>query len=265
MKRFFTKFYFYLVLLFMYAPIVTLIVFSFNGTKSRGVWNGFSLMWYKSLFRNWEILSALGTTLIVALLAALIATVIGTVAAIALHNSRPLVRKGLISATYLPMVNSDIVTGVSLMLLFSFIGMQLGFSTLMLSHVTFCVPYVILSVLPKLHQINKNTFEAALDLGANYFTAYTRIIVPEIMPGILTGFLISVTLSIDDFMISFFNTGQGVQNLSILIYTMTKRGIKPEINALSAIMFAAVLVLLIIINIRQAKAAKKNDNLSADN
>lgn len=259
-SRFLKKTYFYLVLLFLYAPILTLIVFSFNSSKSRGAWSGFSLRWYRSLFQNEQILSALGTTLLVAILASLVATVLGTVAAIALHGSRPWVKTTLISATYLPMVNSDIVTGVSLMLLFSFLGMTLGFTTLTLSHITFCVPYVILSVLPKLYQFNKHSLEAALDLGASYGYAYRKIVLPEIMPGVLTGFLISLTLSIDDFMISFFNTGQGVQNLSILIYTMTKRGIKPEINALSAILFSVVLVLLFITNLRQLKTKKQPEH-----
>ena len=258
-KKLLTKWYFYLVLLFMYAPIITLIIFSFNEGKSRGIWSGFSLKWYKSLLQNESILSALGTTMLVALLASLIATVIGTLAAIALYHSKPVTRKIFTSATYLPMVNSDIVTGVSLMLLFSFLSIHLGFSTLLMAHVTFCVPYVILSVLPKLYQLNRHTFEAALDLGASYAAAYRKIVLPEIMPGIVTGLLISVTLSIDDFMISFFTTGKGVQNLSILIYTMTKRGIKPEINALSALMFLVVLLLLFVTNFRQVKTKNQKD------
>lgn len=258
-KRLLSKWYFYFILLFMYAPIITLIAFSFNEGKSRGMWSGFSLKWYQSLLQNESILSALGTTMLVALLASLIATVIGTLAAIALYQSRPVTRKVFISATYLPIMNSDIVTGVSLMLLFSFLSIQLGLATLLMSHVTFCIPYVILSVLPKLYHLNRNTFEASLDLGASYATTYRKVVLPEIMPGIVTGMLISTTLSIDDFMISFFTTGQGVQNLSILIYTMTKRGIKPEINALSALMFLVVLILLFITNLRQMKSKNSDE------
>ena len=257
MKKALSKSYMYLVLVFLYAPIITLIVFSFNSAKSRGIWSGFSLVWYRQLFRSNQILSAIIVTVVIALLSALISTVIGSVAAIGLYHCKPAVRKGLVSATYLPMVNSDIVIGVSLMLLFAFLNIQMGYSTLTLAHVAFCVPYVIFSVLPRLYRINRSVFEAALDLGASYTAAYMKIIVPEIMPGIITGFLLSVTLSVDDFIVSFFTKGSGIENLSTLIYTMTKRGIKPEINALSAIMFLVVLVLLIITNARQTKSYKK--------
>jgi len=246
------KAYFYIVLLFLYAPILTLVVFSFNDAKSRGKWGGFSLRWYKELFHNADIMDALLTTLSLALVAALISTVIGTISALALYKSGTLFRKTMINLTYLPMMNSDIVTGVSLMLLFTFLHFELGFVTLLLAHITFCIPYVILSVMPKLYGINQNVFEAALDLGASPLQAYRKVILPDILPGIISGFLISITLSIDDFVISFFNTGNGVKNISILVYT-SKTGVKPENYALSSIMFGAILILLLIINIKEKK------------
>lgn len=252
MKKLFKKAYFYLILIFLYAPILTLVVFSFNDAKSRGKWGGFSLRWYKELFQNAQIMDALVTTIVLALLAALISTVIGTVAALALHKSGARFRKSMINLTYLPMLNSDIVTGVSLMLLFTFFHMELGFVTLLLSHITFCIPYVILSVMPKLYGMNQSVFEAALDLGASQLQAYRKVVLPDILPGIISGFLISITLSIDDFVISFFNTGNGVKNISILVYT-SKTGVKPENYALSSIMFGAVLILLLIINIKEKK------------
>lgn len=258
MMRFFKKIYFYLILFFLYAPILTLVVFSFNDAKSRGKWGGFSLRWYKELFQNAEIMDALLSTVLVALLAALISTVIGTISALALHKSGAFFRKTMINLTYLPMMNSDIVTGVSLMLLFSFLHFELGFVTLLLSHITFCIPYVILSVMPKLYGLNPNVYEAALDLGASPMQAYRKIILPDILPGIVSGFLISITLSIDDFVISFFNTGNGVKNISILVYT-SKTGVKPENYALSSIMFGAVLILLLIINIKEKKKATEGN------
>ncbi len=259
MRKTVGKLWFYLIIAFLYAPIVILIIYSFNSSRTVGNWTGFSLTWYKELIRDRDIINALITTVEVAVLASVISTVIGTVAAIALHGSGAFTKKALFSAAYLPMLNPDIVTGVSLMLLFGSIGLSLGFGTMMLSHISFCVPYVILSVLPKLRSLNKSTFEAALDLGSSRFTAYRKVVLPEIAPGIITGFMIALTLSLDDFMISYFNTGGGVKNLSILIYASTKTGIKPVYNALSAIMFLAVLVLLVIINVRQFKAEKKKN------
>lgn len=239
-------------MLFLYAPILTLVVFSFNDAKSRGKWGGFSLRWYKELFQNAEILDALGSTVLIALLAAIVSTVIGTISALALYKSGTLFRKTMMNLTYLPMMNSDIVTGVSLMLLFTFLHFELGFITLLLSHITFCIPYVILSVMPKLYTMNLHAYEAALDLGASQLQAYRKVVIPDILPGIISGFLMSVTLSIDDFVISFFNTGNGVKNISILVYT-SKTGVKPENYALSSIMFGAVLILLLIINIKEKK------------
>lgn len=252
MTRLAKKVYFYLILLFMYAPILTLVVFSFNDAKSRGKWGGFSLRWYKELFQNAEIMDALLSTLAIALLAALFSTIIGTLSALALYKSGTFFRKTMMNLTYLPMMNSDIVTGVSLMLLFTFLHFELGFVTLLLSHITFCIPYVILSVMPKLYGMNFSAYEAALDLGASQLQAYQKVVLPDILPGVISGFLMSITLSIDDFVISFFNTGNGVKNISILVYT-SKTGVKPENYALSSIMFGAVLLLLLIINIKEKK------------
>lgn len=247
------KLYMAMVFIFLYAPIVTLIVFSFNDSKSRAKWEGFTLKWYANMFNDPVIVKSLYYTLIIALVAALVATLIGTFAAIGIHYMKKWLRGIVMNVTYLPVLNPDIVTGIGLMLLFILINMKLGFQSLLLAHISFCIPYVIISVLPKLKQLTPNTFEAALDLGATPFQTIWKVILPEISPGIITGFLLSFTLSLDDFVISYFTTGNGVQTLSITIYTMTKRGIKPEINALSTILFAAILVLLILINRRPGK------------
>ena len=252
-----TKIYFYLVLLFFYLPILTLVVFSFNGAKSRGKWGGFSLKWYVELFNNTDTMDALTTTIVVAILAALVSTIIGTMAAIGLHKSNALFKSTALNLSYIPMMNSDIVTGVSLMIMFTALHVELGFGTLLLSHIAFCIPYVIFSVLPKLQQLNNSVIEAAHDLGASSWYAFWKITLPDIMPAVVSGFLMSLTLSIDDFVISFFNTGKGIQNISILVYT-SKTGVKPENYALSSIMFGMVLILLFIINFKDGKKKKQN-------
>ncbi len=239
-----------LIYIFLYAPIAILILFSFNESSSKTKFTGFSLKWYKELFSNPDILSALFYTLICAFLSSLIATVIGTVTAVGINKMRKGPKNFLMNLTYIPMLNPEIVTGVSLMLLFAFINIGLGFSTMLLAHISFNIPYVIISVLPKLRQMNPHLYEAALDLGAHPLYAFCNVVLPEIKSGIVTGFLFAVTMSIDDFVISFFTTGNGVQNLSTYIYSATKRGIKPEVNALSALMFAVMLVLLLIVNSR---------------
>ncbi len=246
-----------IVLAFLYAPIIVLMVYSFNASKSRAVWQGFTLDWYKTLFSNSDIMRSLYTTLLCGFLAALIATVIGSAAAYGLGEKKSFFSSLTLSAAYIPMLNAEIVTGVSLMLLFTFLNLKLGFLTMLLSHVTFCIPYVILAVLPKVRQLDHSLSDAAQDLGCTPARAFWKITVPELMPGIGTGFLISLTMSIDDFIISFFTTGNGVTNLSITIYTMAKRGIKPEINALSTIMFAVILAVLVAANISSAKHSKK--------
>ncbi|MGB4045370.1 MAG: ABC transporter permease [Halanaerobiales bacterium] len=257
MKRFLTKSYAALIYLFLYAPILILIVFSFNASKSRGNWAGFTLKWYIELFQDRQIMRALYYTMIIAVLSAVIATVIGTAAAISIHNMRRLKKKIVMNITYIPVVNPEIVTGLSLMLLFIFTNFQLGFISLLLAHITFNIPYVILSVLPKLKQLDKNLYEAALDLGATPLYAYRKVILPEIMPGIVTGLLLAFTLSVDDFVVSFFTTGSGVSTLSIIVYSMARRGINPKINALSSLLFLTVLILLVIVNFRSGENKNK--------
>lgn len=247
------KVYTFLILLFLYAPIIVLIVFSFNDSKSRGVWSGFTLKWYIELFKDANILKAFYYTILVAVLSSLISTIIGTFAAIGISNIPGISKRIVLNLNYLPVVNPDIMA-VSLMALYRFLKIDFGFSTMLLSHITFSIPYVILSVLPKLKQMNKHLAEAAMDLGATPFYALRKVIIPEIMPGIITGGLIAFTMSIDDFVISFFNTGKGVTNLSIEIFAMSRRGINPKINALSTLMFVGLMILLLIINKRSEKS-----------
>ena len=249
-----------LVFAFLYLPIAVLIVFSFNDSKSRTVWSGFSLHWYQELFQDEEILSAFSTTLTVSVLAALIATVLGTAAAIGFHSMRRKPRHLLMTINNIPMTNADIITGVSLMLLFVFtgnlLGFSLGFGTLLVAHITFNIPYVVLAVLPKLRQLNPNLGEAAMDLGATPWQAFWKVLMPELRPGILNGMLIAFTLSIDDFVISYFTAGSEVSTLAMQIYAMTRKRISPEINALSTILFVTVLGLLLIVNLREMRQSK---------
>ena len=249
-----------LVFAFLYLPIAVLIVFSFNDSKSRTVWSGFSLHWYEELFQDEEILSAFSTTLTVSVLAAVIATVLGTAAAIGFHSMRRKPRHLLMTINNIPMTNADIITGVSLMLLFVFtgnmLGFSLGFGTLLVAHITFNIPYVVLAVLPKLRQLNPNLGEAAMDLGATPWQAFWKVLMPELRPGILNGMLIAFTLSIDDFVISYFTAGSEVSTLAMQIYAMTRKRISPEINALSTILFVTVLGLLLIVNLREMRQSK---------
>ncbi len=256
MKKFLRNAYLYVLLLFLYAPIIVLMVYSFNASKSRGVWEGFTFDWYAKLFANTQILSALYNTLAVALIATIISTIVGTLSAIGIHFYSKRRQSILLNVNYVPVVNPDIVTGVSMMLLFATFHIRQGFITMLIAHITFCIPYVLLSVLPKLRQMDKHTFEAAMDLGARPAYMIRHVILPEIKPGIVTGMLFAFTLSIDDFVISFFTTGGGVNNLSILVYSMARRGISPEMNALSTIMILTVSALLIIINLRGTKKTK---------
>ncbi|MCH5352254.1 MAG: ABC transporter permease [Acutalibacter sp.] len=248
--------------LFLYAPILVLIVFSFNDTdtSSRTVWSGFSLRWYQKLFEDRLILEALRNSLLIAIIAAVAATVLGTVAAVGINSMKKLPRRIMMNLTNFPMVNPDIVTGVSLMLLFVFAvgvfgGRSLGMGSLIAAHITFCLPYVILSVLPKLRQMDSNLFEAAQDLGCPPVKAFFKVVLPEIAPGIVTGMIMAFTLSIDDFVISYFTSGT-TQTLPIYIYSMTRKRVSPEINALSTVLFAVVMVLLVVVNVRQAKDNK---------
>ena len=252
-----SKAYFGLIMAFFYLPIGVLIAYSFNASKSRTVWTGFTLGWYRDLFRNEEILSALVTTLIVAAVASVAATVLGTAAAIGIQNMNKRMRSLVVNFTYLPIINPEIITGVSLMLLFVFVKMELGYTTLILAHITFDLPYVIFSVLPKLRQMDRHIYEAALDLGCSPRRALFKVVLPEILPGVITGFLMAFTFSLDDFVISYFTHGATAQPLSVQIFSMTRRKVSPEINALSTIIFIVVLAVLLIINLRDSLQEQK--------
>lgn len=258
-----SKIYIFLIFLFLYAPIAVLVVFSFNdsATMSRSVWSGFTFKWYAQLFGDKMLLISLRNTLIIAVIAAAVSTVLGTTAAIGISGMNRLTRRLVMNVTNFPMVNPDIVTGVSLMLLFvaaaRFMGnVSLGMASLILSHITFCLPYVILSVMPKLRQMDPNLSEAAQDLGCTQTQAFFRVVLPEIMPGIVTGLIMAFTLSIDDFVVSYFTSGT-TQTLPIFIYSMTRKRISPEINALSALLFAIIFLLLVVINVRTARETKR--------
>lgn len=234
--------------IFLYAPIIFLIVFSFNSGKNSSSWQGFSLKWYISLFDNARILRALSYTVIVAAASSILSTILGTISAIGINKMTGWKKKAILNVNYLPVLNPDIVTAISLMTLFIFFRLTFGFKTLIIAHVVFSTPYVIVSVLPKLKQMPEDLVKAAQDLGATPSYALRKVILPQIAPGIFAGFLIAFTMSIDDFVISFFNTGSGVTNLSIEIYSMARRGISPEINALSTLMFTAIFILLFLAN-----------------
>lgn len=259
------RLYMALIFLFLYAPIVVLIVFSFNDTKtmSRSVWSGFTFRWYARLWEDSMIQQAVWNTLLIAVLSALIATVFGTVAAVGLYRMRGWRKKVMMNLTNFPMVNPEIVTGVSMMLLFVFMAQvfklgSLGLWSILIAHVTFCLPYVILSVLPKLAQMDKNLYEAAQDLGCPPLQAFRKVVVPQIMPGIVTGMIMAFTLSIDDFVITYFCSGT-TQTLPIYIYSMTKRRVSPEINALSTVLFVVILLLLVLTNLHGGKEKKKKE------
>ena len=256
--KFLKKAYTYLIFIFLYAPIAILMLYSFNNARSRGKWGGFTLKWYKELFSDSSIMSALLNTLIIAFVSAAVAAVIGTFAALGIHFMKKHPKSIIMKITYIPVMNPDIVTGVSLMLLFMFLHIPYGYTTLILAHITFNIPYVILSVLPKLQQLNPHLFEAAEDLGAGFFYTFRKVIIPEIRSGIITGFLLALTLSIDDFVVSFFTKGAGISTLSVLIYAMARKNVSPTINALSTIMFLSVMIMLIIVN-------KRNKNEEAEN
>jgi len=250
----------------LYAPLLVMVFFSFNEAKSTSVFTGFSLKWYRELFASSTTMTALKNTLILAVLSSVIATVIGTAAAVYIYYLRKKWWKNTLDiVTNIPMMNPDIVTGVSLMLLFVFVGRLVGaanslsFITLLIAHVTFNLPYVILNVLPKLNQTDSHLVEAAQDLGSTPTEAFFRVILPAIMPGVTSGLLMAFTLSLDDFVISYYTTGSSFQTLPLLIFSMTKKAVKPDMYALSTIIFVTVLVLLLAVNIGQIKAAEKNE------
>ena len=251
-----SKIYTALILLFLFAPIVILIVFSFNGSNSTAVMSGFSLQWYAELFHNSNILEAVRNTLVLAVSSAVIATVMGTATAVGIYRLRSkYLRAALDTVTNIPMINPDIITGISLMLMFVFVGRLFGLSnslsfwTMLIAHVTFCLPYVILQVLPKLQQMDKALPEAAMDLGCTPLRAFLKVEIPELFPGILTGMIMAFTMSLDDFVISYFTAGPGFQTLPVLIYSMTKKTVKPTIYSLATIIFFVILALLTLSNL----------------
>ncbi len=247
-----------LVLFFMYMPILVMLVMSFTDSRTAVVWNGFSFGAYAALLNDTDVKDALATTLTVAAVSSVLATIIGTATAIGLHSMKKRPRSIVEAVTQLPMVNPDLVTGISMMLLFTFIGLrqEYGLLRLIIAHITFNLPYVVFSVLPKLRQSSNTLYEAALDLGCSPFQALTKVVIPDIMPGIVSGFLLAFTLSIDDFVISQFTGGLSV-NLSMLIYSKVKKAVPTEFCALSALMFLVVTVLLLIINIRSINQEKR--------
>ncbi len=256
MKKFFKSSYLVLIILFLYAPILVTGVYSFNSAKSRGVWGGFTFDWYKELLERDDIMEALSVTIVCAVIAAVVATVIGSMAAYGIgSNHKKKKNSFILSLAYIPMLNADIVTGISLMLLFTIAGLELSFMTMVLSHITFCIPYVILSVLPKVRQLDWSLYDAARDLGCTPAKSFRKVIFPELLPGILTGFLLALTMSLDDFIISNFTTGSGANNLSTLIYT-AKMGLKPEFRALSTVIFGLIFIILIIVNVVALKKTK---------
>lgn len=261
-----SKAYMALVLMFLYVPIFVMIVFSFNTTKSRSVLTGFTLDWYVKLFKNELIMTSLGNTIVIAVCASIIATVIGTMAAIGIVRMSKFTKATVLNVTNVPIINPEIVTGVSLMLLFVFFRMRMsfefGFVTLLIAHITFDVPYVILNVIPKFRQMQPHLYEAAQDLGCGPVRSFIKVVLPEIMPGIISGFLMAFTFSLDDFVISYFTSGPTSQTLPITIYSMTRRKVSPEINALSTIIFVIVVVVLVVKNIierRTAPEAKREE------
>ena len=248
MKKAFSRIYTGICFAFLYIPILILIVFSFNTSKG-ATWTSFTTKWYVELFRNQAIISAFINTLIVALVASVFATILGTTAAFGMNSMKKMSKGVMRTLTYIQILNPEIVTGISLMLLFAYFKFTSGFATLILAHITFCVPTVVLSVLPKLRQLNVSLYEAAMDLGCNRRQAFFKVVIPEIMPGIVSGFLMALTYSIDDFVISYFTSGTTSQTLPVVIYSMTKKQVTPTIYALSTLLFVGVLAVLIVYNL----------------
>ncbi len=256
MKKAIGRIYILIIMLFLYLPILTLIVLSFNDAKSMSVWTGFSLHWYEELFQSRLMMGAIVNTFSIAILAALIATIVGTMAVLGMPALRSRTENVLMGINNIPMLNADIVTGIALMLFFLMIGAPRGYTTILFSHTVFCVPYVVLSVRPRVNKNTNKLYEAALDLGASESYAFRKIVLPELWPGITSGFLLSFTMSVDDFIITYFTRGAGINTISTLIYSEVKIGIRPSLFALSTIIFVVALLVLLIVNIRQDRAER---------
>jgi spermidine/putrescine transport system permease protein len=266
MKKFFAQCYIWLLLIILYAPIVFIVVFSFTESKVLGNWTGFSTKLYSNLFTGdmqgtGSLMLAIQNTLIIALIAAVVSTLLGTVAAIGIHNMRGKTKQAITLLNNIPMLNPDIITGVSLFLLFVFLHISQGYLTVVLAHITFCTPYVVLNVLPKLTQMNPNVYEAALDLGATPFQALRKVLIPLLKPGMISGFIMAFTMSLDDFAVTFFTRGTiGLDTLSTYIYTDARKGgLTPELRPLITLLFVGILILLIVINIRQMRNSNTED------
>lgn len=255
-KDFCSRFYLAVIFIFLYAPICVLIVLSFNNSRSRVTWGGFTLDWYQRLFSNRQIMEALWTTLILAFVSALVATIIGVLGAVGINAMRQRNYRIMMMCTNVPMLNADIVTGIALMLWFVHF-IPLGFGSVLIAHITFNIPYVILSVMPKLKQMNLSIYEAARDLGANAVYAFFKIILPQLAGGIVAGFFMAFTMSMDDFVITYFTKGPGVNTLSTMIYGEIRKGIKPEMYALSTIIFVFIFMILLVVNYLPQKNKKE--------
>ena len=264
MKKFFAQAYIWILLILLYAPLVFIGIFSFTESRVMGNWTGFSTKLYGNLVSgimngDSALTAAIKNTLLIALVAAAISTLLGTIAAIGIFNLKGRKKAGIQFLNNIPMINPDIITGVSLFLLFIFLGFSQGYTTVILAHITFCTPYVVLNVMPKLAQMNPNTYEAALDLGATPGQALRKVMIPQLRPGMISGFILAFTMSLDDFAVTFFTRGTiGLDTLSTYIYTDARKGgLTPELRPLMTLIFATILILLVIINIRQARLAKK--------
>lgn len=258
MRKSIERIYLFIIFLFLYLPIMVLIVLSFNNSKAKVVWGGFTLRWYRELLSNTAVMQAFYTTIFVSLASALLASLLGTLAALGIDAMRKRGRTIMLGATNIPLLNADIVTGISMMLLFVRFT-RLGLSTVLIAHITFNIPYVILNVLPKLKQQSRTTYEAALDLGATPLYAFYKITWPQILPGVLSGFLMAMTMSLDDFSVTYFTKGAGINTLSTMIYTEMRKGIRPEMYALSTILFLIALVLLLFMNFRPAVRSERKE------
>ncbi len=267
MKKVFSRIYLVFIFILLYAPIAVLIIFSFNNSRTRAKWGGWTLKWYLQMFQDEAIMAALWNTLTVAVLSALISTILGLMASLCLNSMTMRRRNIVMSVLNIPMLNAEIVTGISLMLIFIALGqflshwgytIEFGFMTVLIGHITFNLPYTVLSILPKLRQLNVSAYEAALDLGASQWMAFRKVIMPDILSGVLTGFMMAMTMSLDDFVITHFTKGPGFDTLSTKIYTEVRKGIKPEMYALSTLLFVSVLVLILIFGRgRKSKTARK--------
>lgn len=258
MKKFLKGLYIAIILLFLYLPIGVLMVLSFNESKSMSIWTGFSTRWYEEMFSNEMILDAVWNTFTIAICAAAFSTVIGVLACLGISRMRSRSQKVIMAFNNIPLLNADIVTGISLMMTFLVFGISLSWGTVLLSHITFCIPYVILSVMPKIKQLSPNMYEAALDLGATPAYAFRKVILPDLMPGITSGFLLAFTMSVDDFVVTHFTRGAGINTISTLIYSQVKVGIRPTLFALSTVIFVIVLVVLVISNVVQNRKGERN-------